>query len=77
LSPLLRYLIISYVQVYNKIAELFDEAGDYDGEWPYSIYRIKEIDKAADGSYAPVILRLAWHASGTYDVETKTGGRYT
>lgn len=29
-----------------------------------------------DGSYGPVILRLAWHASGTYDQETKTGGRH-
>ncbi|CAK5265494.1 unnamed protein product, partial [Mycena citricolor] len=46
-----------YQKVYNKIAELFDEAGDYD-----------------DGSYGPVVLRLAWHSSGTYDVETKTGG---
>ncbi|KAI0036967.1 cytochrome c peroxidase [Vararia minispora EC-137] len=27
-----------------------------------------------DGSYGPVILRLAWHASGTYDKETGTGG---
>ncbi|CAO3670871.1 unnamed protein product [Rhizopus stolonifer] len=27
-----------------------------------------------DGSYGPVFLRLAWHASGTYDVETNTGG---
>ncbi|CAH7670654.1 cytochrome c peroxidase, partial [Phakopsora pachyrhizi] len=27
-----------------------------------------------DGSYAPVLLRLAWHASGTYDKESKTGG---
>lgn len=27
-----------------------------------------------DGSYGPVILRLAWHASGTYDKDTKTGG---
>jgi cytochrome c peroxidase len=29
-----------------------------------------------DGSFGPVILRLAWHSSGTYDKETKTGGRY-
>lgn len=28
-----------------------------------------------DGSYGPVILRLAWHASGTYDKESNTGGR--
>jgi cytochrome c peroxidase len=27
-----------------------------------------------DGSLAPVVLRLAWHASGTYDKDTKTGG---
>jgi cytochrome c peroxidase len=27
-----------------------------------------------DGSYGPVVLRLAWHASGTYDKETGTGG---
>ncbi|RCH86202.1 heme peroxidase [Rhizopus stolonifer] len=27
-----------------------------------------------DGSYGPVLVRLAWHASGTYDKETKTGG---
>jgi len=27
-----------------------------------------------DGSIGPVLVRLAWHASGTYDVNTKTGG---
>ncbi|KAJ5622714.1 hypothetical protein N7528_005946 [Penicillium herquei] len=27
-----------------------------------------------DGSYGPVLVRLAWHASGTYDKETNTGG---
>ncbi|BEI80724.1 hypothetical protein CcaverHIS002_0112530 [Cutaneotrichosporon cavernicola] len=27
-----------------------------------------------DGSLAPVVLRLAWHSSGTYDKDTKTGG---
>lgn len=27
-----------------------------------------------DGSYGPVVVRLGWHASGTYDKETKTGG---
>ncbi|WAR63816.1 hypothetical protein PtB15_17B417 [Puccinia triticina] len=26
------------------------------------------------GSYAPFLVRLAWHASGTYDKESKTGG---
>ncbi|PFH53706.1 class II peroxidase [Amanita thiersii Skay4041] len=46
-----------YQKVYNRIAEVMDDAGDYD-----------------DGSYGPVLLRLAWHSSGTYDKETKTGG---
>ena len=27
-----------------------------------------------DGSYGPLFVRLAWHASGTYDVASKTGG---
>lgn len=27
-----------------------------------------------DGSLAPVLIRLAWHASGTYDKDEKTGG---
>ncbi|KAJ3268797.1 cytochrome c peroxidase [Terramyces sp. JEL0728] len=27
-----------------------------------------------DGSLGPVFVRLAWHASGTYDSKTKTGG---
>lgn len=26
------------------------------------------------GSYGPVLVRLAWHCSGTYDKETRTGG---
>ena len=27
-----------------------------------------------DGSWGPVLIRLAWHASGTYDKSSKTGG---
>ena len=26
------------------------------------------------GSYGPILLRLAWHTSGTWDNATKTGG---
>ncbi|RDX47895.1 heme peroxidase [Lentinus brumalis] len=48
-----------YQKVYNRIAEILDAAAD------------KGYD---DGSYGPILLRLAWHASGTYDKETNTGG---
>lgn len=33
-----------------------------------------EKDDYDDGSYGPILVRLAWHASGTYDKETRTGG---
>ncbi|KAH7889082.1 heme peroxidase [Phlebopus sp. FC_14] len=46
-----------YQKVYSRIAEIVDDAGDYD-----------------DGSFGPVLLRLAWHASGTYDKTSGTGG---
>ncbi|GAB4838513.1 L-ascorbate peroxidase 3 [Ancistrocladus abbreviatus] len=43
---------------------------------------LKEIDKArrdlraliSSRNCAPIMLRLAWHDAGTYDVKTKTGG---
>ncbi|KAI2629842.1 cytochrome c peroxidase [Hypoxylon sp. NC1633] len=36
--------------------------------------RLEENDEYDDGSYGPVLVRLAWHASGTYDKATGTGG---
>ena len=27
-----------------------------------------------DGSFGPILVRLAWHAAGTFDEKTKTGG---
>ncbi|CAM6115169.1 unnamed protein product [Calypogeia fissa] len=30
----------------------------------------------AEKNIAPIILRLAWHAAGTYDAKTKTGGPF-
>ncbi|KAI9253479.1 heme peroxidase [Phascolomyces articulosus] len=38
------------------------------------IAELLEDDDYDDGSYGPVLVRLAWHASGTYDKDTKTGG---
>ncbi|CAA6654812.1 unnamed protein product [Spirodela intermedia] len=45
---------------------------------------LKAVDKAkrklrgliADKSCAPLMLRLAWHSAGTFDVATKTGGPF-
>lgn len=47
-----------YQAVYNAIAEALEDGAD-------------DYD---DGSFGPVVARLAWHASGTYDKETGTGG---
>ncbi|KAK9476357.1 heme peroxidase [Lipomyces japonicus] len=39
-----------------------------------AIKKILKNDKHDDGSIGPVLVRLAWHASGTYDQNTGTGG---
>jgi cytochrome c peroxidase len=47
---------------------------DYQKVYNEIAARLEENDDYDDGSYGPVLVRLAWHASGTYDAETKTGG---
>ncbi|POS87454.1 mitochondrial putative cytochrome c peroxidase [Erysiphe pulchra] len=47
---------------------------DYQRVYADIAERLIEKDDYDDGSYGPVLLRLAWHASGTYDKETGTGG---
>lgn len=47
---------------------------DYQAVYNEIASRLEENDEYDDGSYGPVLLRLAWHASGTYDKETGTGG---
>lgn len=47
---------------------------DYQKVYNEVAERLEEKDDYDDGSYGPVLVRLAWHASGTYDVETGTGG---
>lgn len=47
---------------------------DYQKVYDAIAHRLVEHDDYDDGSYGPVLLRLAWHASGTYDAQTQTGG---
>ncbi|KAI1431077.1 heme peroxidase [Xylaria sp. CBS 124048] len=47
---------------------------DYQKVYNEIASRLEEKDDYDDGSYGPVLVRLAWHASGTYDKETRTGG---
>ena len=47
---------------------------DYQKVYEAVAKRLIEVDDYDDGSYGPVLLRLAWHSSGTYDELTKTGG---
>ena len=47
---------------------------DYQKVYNEIASRLEEKDDYDDGSFGPVLLRLAWHASGTYDKETGTGG---
>ncbi|KAK3942742.1 heme peroxidase [Diplogelasinospora grovesii] len=47
---------------------------DYQKVYNEIASRLEEKDDYDDGSYGPVLVRLAWHCSGTYDKETGTGG---
>ena len=47
---------------------------DYQAVYNEIARLLEEHSDYDDGSYGPVIVRLAWHCSGTYDAATKTGG---
>jgi len=47
--------------------------GDYEAV-KTAIRSILDVEGYDDGSYGPVLVRLAWHASGSYDAKTNTGG---
>jgi cytochrome c peroxidase len=47
---------------------------DYQAVYDAIAKRLIDESDYDDGSYGPVLLRLGWHASGTYDKETGTGG---
>jgi len=59
----------------KKQAGIFTpKAEDYQKVYDSIAKRLAEQDDYDDGSYGPVLVRLGWHASGTYDAQTKTGG---
>lgn len=47
---------------------------DYQRVYDTIATKLWDLDDYDDGSFGPVLLRLAWHSSGTYDAATKTGG---
>jgi cytochrome c peroxidase len=47
---------------------------DYQAVYNLIANRLEEKDDYDDGSFGPVLVRLAWHGSGTFDKETGTGG---
>lgn len=67
---------LDYQKVYNAIAEILEEdAEEYDGPHTRSShYSFRLLMTDTDGSYGPVLVRLAWHCSGTYDKNTGNGG---
>src|SRR5579859_4736321 len=59
----------------KKGAEQIGKPGDYQAVYNAVAAALEDgADDYDDGSFGPVIVRLAWHASGTYDKETGTGG---
>jgi len=46
---------------------------DYDAVRKAIVKSLENLDYE-DGSYGPILVRLAWHAAGQYDAKTKTGG---
>lgn len=60
-------------QVTKSLAGFVPSQEDYQKVYN-KIASILETDSYDDGSYAPVLVRLAWHSSGTYDKATGTGG---
>ncbi|KAF8228843.1 heme peroxidase [Tricholoma matsutake] len=55
-------------------AKFVPSHGDYQKVYNSIAERLDENSDYDDGSYAPVLLRLAWHSAGTYDKATNTGG---
>ena len=76
------YFYYSEVKPFRILTKVSDETAgtfvptkaDYQKVYDLIASRLEEKDGYDDGSYGPVVVRLAWHCSGTYDALTKTGG---
>ena len=56
-----------------QLSTTMSKSGDFEAV-AADIRKILHQPEYDDGSAGPVLLRLAWHASGTYCTETDTGG---
>ncbi|KAG7098390.1 hypothetical protein E1B28_000348 [Marasmius oreades] len=64
----------SGVQAAKVMANFVPSKEDYQKVYNCITEIIDDAGDYDDGSHGPVLLRLAWHSSGTYDKDTKTGG---
>jgi len=62
-----------YAAVRKDIVKLLHQP-EYDDGSAGRHVSLSIISRGLIFSIGPVLVRLAWHASGTYDVETDTGG---
>jgi len=67
-------LSLAPVVVDPKVLPVANPATDKYAEIRKDIANILEKEGHDDGSLGPLLVRLAWHASGTYDKQSKTGG---
>ncbi|KAF8057109.1 ccp1 [Scenedesmus sp. PABB004] len=67
------YIDLSGVKSQLPPLPMLEAKKDY-GAVRKAIEDLLDADDYDDGSYGPVLVRLAWHASGTYDKASGTGG---
>ncbi|KZT43589.1 heme peroxidase [Sistotremastrum suecicum HHB10207 ss-3] len=64
----------SATQAAKAATNFVPSKADYQKVYNRIAETLDEAGEYDDGSYGPVLVRLAWHSSGTYDKETGTGG---